>query len=307
MNKINQIRLRPFFFIFIFYLIAPFIVFSQDNRLQPYILIGETGKDFEGTEESIIQKFFMNDVEIIGKYRPLDDPNRFMFFITTKHLKKASRNGGEYGSFLGVLHLSIDIKNEKVYLSVQNIDYWGNLFLGDDYDRVRKATTQFKSELPRLLPKMRGRFMRSFGSVEPLSIDQLRKYRYMKRFPTKEQMIEIGNFESHADALQSVNDGLAKSEDLIKLFEYNVIKKDATLFGIQLSQEKEIAKILDVQDRKATPFYPWQIAVVGGRIFSPNPLFKIPAGFPDVSLIQMFKLRKLSKDIELSLSSLKNN
>ena len=65
MNKINQIRLRPFFFIFIFYLIAPFIVFSQDNRLQPYILIGETGKDFEGTEESIIQKFFMNDVEII--------------------------------------------------------------------------------------------------------------------------------------------------------------------------------------------------------------------------------------------------
>ena len=149
--------------------------------------------------------------------------------------------------------------------------------------------------------------MRSFGCIEPLSIDQLRKYRYMKRFPTKEEMIEIGNFESHADAVQSVNDGLSKSEDLIKLFEYNVIKKDATLFGIQLPQEKEIAKILDVQDRKATPFYPWQIAVVDGRIFSPNPLFKIPAGFPDVSLIQMFKLRKLSKDIELSLSSLKNN
>tara|TARA_B100000029_G_C17608584_1_gene968419 strand:- start:11251 stop:12186 length:936 start_codon:yes stop_codon:yes gene_type:complete len=307
MNKITQRIFRFLFLVLFLNLVTPFIAFSIEKKFQPYILVGETGKDFEGTEELIIQKFFMNHVEIIGKYRPVDDPSRFIFFITTKQLKKASRNGGENGLFLGVLHLALDLNNEKVYLSIQNIDYWGNLFLGDDYDKVQKATTEFKLELPKLLPKMRGRFMRSFGTVNPLSIDKLQKYQYMKRFPTIDQMIEIGSFDNHSDAVRSVNYGLSISEDLTKLFQYDVIKKNATLFGVRISQEKEIADILDIHDPKATPFYPWQIAVVDGRVFSPAPLFKIPAGFPDISKIQIFKLRKLVKDIELSISNLKNN
>ena len=280
-------------------------IFAMGEGLQPYILIGETGKDFEGTEELIIQKFFMNDAEIIGKYRPVDDPDRYMFFVTTKQLKKASRNGGDYGLFLGVLNLAVDVKGEMVYLSVPNIDYWGNLFLRSDFDKVNKAVGEFKIELPRLLPKLRGRFMRPFGSAEPLSIDRLQKYQYMKRLPTRDEMIELGRSENHSDAVKAMEERLNKSTDLIKLFRYDVIRKDATLFGVQIPQEREIAEMLDSNERKATPFYPWQIAVVSGRVFAPVPLFKIPAGFPGITLGQLFKLRKLSKSIEASLRELR--
>lgn len=288
----------------IFNLSSP--ILAESDALQPYILIGETGKDFDGTEEAIIQKFFMNDVEIIGKYRPLGDPNRYMFFVTTKQLKKASRNGGEYGLFLGVLHLAVDVKDEMVYLSMPNIDYWGNLLLRDDFDGVGKATGEFKSELPRLLPRLRGRFMRPFGAAEPLTVDRLRTYQYMKRLPTRDDMIELGRFENHAEAVKAVEDRLTESTELKKLFRYDVIRKNATLFGVQIPQEKEIAEMLDRGDRRATPFYPWQIAVVNGRIFAPAPLLKIPAGFPDISLGQLFKLRKLAKSVELLLSGLGN-
>ncbi len=280
-------------------------IIAESETFQPYLLIGETGKNFDGTEEAIIQKFFMNDAEIIGKYRPIDDPDRYIFFVTTKQLKKASRNGGEHGLFLGVLHLAVDVKGEMVYLSVPNIDYWGNLLLRNDFDRVTKAVGEFKTALPQILPKLRGRFMRPFGSSEPLTVDRLRTYQFMKRFPSLDDTIQLGSFESHEKAVQMVEERLKKSLELTQLFRYDVMRKDATLFGVQIPQEKEIAELLDhSRERKATPFYPWQIAVVNGRVFSPAPLFKIPAGFPELTLRQLLKLRKLSTSIVESLKEL---
>jgi hypothetical protein len=277
---------------------------TQANAFEPYILLGETGKNFDGTREAIIQKFFMNDVEILGKYRPVDDSRRYMFIITTKHLKKAARNGGDYGLFLGALHLALDMKGDMVYLSVPNIDYWGNLYLRDDFEKVGKAVGEFKTDLPRLLPKLRGRFMRPFGAAEPLTSEKLKTYRHSRRYPTLDEMIELGQFEQHADAVKFVEEGLKGSEGLKKLYRFDVIRKDATLFGVQIPQESEIAEILDWEERKRTPFYPWQIAVVNGRVFAPAPLFRIPAGFPDLSRRQVSKLKKLAKRIENSVMEL---
>ena len=147
--------------------------------------------------------------------------------------------------------------------------------------------------------------MRPFGSIEPLTVDQLRTYQFMKRLPSMDDTIELGYFESHAKAVQVVEERLKKSSELRQLFRYDVIRKDATLFGVQIPQEKEIAELLDhSSERKATPFYPWQIAVVNGRVFSPAPLFKIPAGFPELTLGQLLKLRKLSTSIVASLKQL---
>ena len=75
-------------------------------------------------------------------------------------------------------------------------------------------------------------------------------------------------------------------------------------FGVQIPQESEIAEILDRDERKRTPFYPWQIAIVEGRIFTPAPLFRIPAGFPDLTRRQVSKLKKLAKHIENSVLEL---
>ena len=260
----------------LFFLTPTFPVPVQAEYLQPYILIGETGKNFDGTEEAIIQKFFMNDVEILGKYRPVDDSSRYMFIITTKHLKKAARNGGDYGLFLGALHLALDMKGDMVYLSVPNIDYWGNIYLRDDFEKVGKAIGEFKADLPRLLPKLRGKFMRPFGATEPLTLEKLKTYRHSGRYPSRDEMIELGQFEQHSDAVKFVEESLKSSEGLEKLYRFDVMRKDATLFGVQIPQESEIAEILDQEERKKTSFYPWQIAVVNGRVFSPAPLFSNP-------------------------------
>ena len=278
--------------------------FSQSETFQPYILLGETGKNFDGTEEAIIQKFFMNDVEILGRYRPVDDSGRYMFIITTKHLKKAARNGGDYGLFIGVLHLALDLKGDMVYLSVPNIDYWGNLYLQDDFAKVGKAVGEFKTDLPRLLPQLRGRFMRPFGASKPLTSEKLKTYRHSRRYPTRDEMIELGQFEQHVDAVKFVEESLESSKGLGKLYRFDIMRKDATLFGVQIPQESEIAEILDRDERKRTPFYPWQIAIVEGRIFTPAPLFRIPAGFPDLTRRQVSKLKKLAKHIENSVLEL---
>ena len=288
----------------LFFLTPTFPVPVQAEYLQPYILIGETGKNFDGTEEAIIQKFFMNDVEILGKYRPVDDSSRYMFIITTKHLKKAARNGGDYGLFLGALHLALDMKGDMVYLSVPNIDYWGNIYLRDDFEKVGKAVGEFKADLPRLLPKLRGKFMRPFGATEPLTLEKLKTYRHSGRYPSRDEMIELGQFEQHSDAVKFVEESLKSSEGLEKLYRFDVMRKDATLFGVQIPQESEIAEILDQEERKKTSFYPWQIAVVNGRVFSPAPLFQIPAGFPDTTRWQIIKLKKLAKRIENSVLEL---
>ena len=288
----------------LFFLTPTFPVPIQAEYLQPYILIGETGKNFDGTEEAIIQKFFMNDVEILGKYRPVDDSSRYMFIITTKHLKKAARNGGDYGLFLGALHLALDMKGDMVYLSVPNIDYWGNIYLRDDFEKVGKAVGEFKADLPRLLPKLRGKFMRPFGATEPLTLEKLKTYRHSGRYPSRDEMIELGQFEQHSDAVKFVEESLKSSEGLEKLYRFDVMRKDATLFGVQIPQESEIAEILDQEERKKTSFYPWQIAVVNGRVFSPAPLFQIPAGFPDMTRWEIIKLKKLAKRIEISILEL---
>jgi len=146
--------------------------------------------------------------------------------------------------------------------------------------------------------------MRPFGAAEPLTSEKLKTYRHSRRYPTLDEMIELGQFEQHADAVKFVEEGLKGSEGLKKLYRFDVIRKDATLFGVQIPQESEIAEILDWEERKRTPFYPWQIAVVNGRVFAPAPLFRIPAGFPDLTRRQVSKLKKLAKRIENSVMEL---
>ena len=75
--------------------------------LQPYFLIGESGKSVERTAKELIGRLFMRNIEILGKYHPAGDPHRYVIVVTGPNLLAVAGRGKETGGYLAAMRIAI--------------------------------------------------------------------------------------------------------------------------------------------------------------------------------------------------------
>lgn len=293
-----------------FFILLPILsmVQGQSNGLKPFILIGESGKSVQKTVDAITGSIFMEDeIEILGKYNPLDDPDRFIIAVTNQDLIKAVKIGDPTTGFAAVMRLAITKQGEMTYVSCQNPVYWGNVFFQGDYPEVEEYFVAFQKKLMKSMPRIRGRFNRSFGSTVGITTEKLQHYRYGFRMPYFEEMINLGTFSNFSEAKKVIEKNLASSDVLVKVFEKEVPGKNVKLYGIGLRGprgESSFFPTIDTGDWKHTASLPLEILVVDKKVLMLDGKFRIPVSFPDMPKRTFKKIRSTPDDIKALFETL---
>lgn len=283
------------------------IALGDNSFVEPYILIGETGKSVSDTEGDLVEAFFMNNIEILGRYSPADDPHRFVIAVTNRDLMKAVKRGKPSAAHAAVMRVAITEEGEMTYVTCQNPEYWGNAYFQDDYPKVAKNIDAFKEKLMRAMPKMRGRFNRQFGSNRKFTAEDMRRYRYMFGMPYFEDSVKLGAFGSYEEAVETIERNLQTSSVCKKVFEKEIPDSRIKLYGIGLTSERGEAyflPIIDVAKMKHTAAFPYDMLVIDNEVYMLHGRFRIAASFPDLTMMTFGRIMSTPGDIEELLGSL---
>ncbi|MFC1543529.1 hypothetical protein ACFL4K_03200 [Candidatus Neomarinimicrobiota bacterium] len=277
--------------------------------LEPYILIGESGKSVERTTSDITGRLFMHNFDILGRYAPAGDPNRFVIVVTNRDLLDAVQAGKPTAAFAAAVRIAITGNGKLTYVSFQNPDYWANAYLQEDYISASEQIARFKQDLIVTMPGMRGRFNHPYGGNQdrPLTAEALHTYRFQRQAESLDDLVTLANFSTFESAVATIERRLADSRELTKVFEKTVNEKKARLYGLALkgnSLEEQIITLLDTGQMKHTASLPYEILVLEGQVVMLPVDFRLSLSFPAMDRKTYQRLETLEVDITQLLKTL---
>jgi hypothetical protein len=282
---------------------------SDTPAVEPYLLLGESGKSVDITAKKIIGQFFMQNIEVLGKYSPANDPDRYVLVVTHPNLKKSVRSSYPASALAAVIRIGITVEGQMTYVSCQNPEYWANAFLQEAYVEYAGNFEGFMRFLRKALPKMRGQFSRTFGGAraDGLTSEELRHYRYHRRTDGLDDTIILAQYSSYQEAVTRLNQKMGISASIEKVFELEFPEQELKLFGISLKNPplgQRILEQLDSSKLKRTASLPLELLIAGNQILMLSPQYRLPLSFPDLDRKSFRQLKKLQQELVQAISTL---
>ncbi len=258
---------------------------EQSAVLQPYLLVGESGQSVERTAKTLIGRLFMQDFEILAKYHPANDQDRYILVISHARLRRAVQSGGRAAALALVMRIAIHARGEMTYISIQEPRYWGNAFLQDDYPAAAEHIENFRRKLLAVMPKLRGRFNRSYGGhyTKPLTADDLRTYSYKRRSEGLADLAPLAVFDSFDEAVAAVEEKLGAAPGYNLVFKVQVPGREQMLFGVAISAEPGDSALLALpvpDDPDLTASLPLELLLADNTVYMLPIRYRAPLAAP---------------------------
>ena len=276
--------------------------------LQPYLLLDETRGNSRVNLTELKEGLEEEGFVVLGSYEPAEDSRRKVLSFTHPKLLKVVSGLRETAGYFSVWRMALTEAETGTEISLQNPEYWGNAYLQDEYT-VAESTV--KELISRLLDAFgSGSSNIAFGSSQEFSAGDLREYHYMFSMPYFEDQVELGEFESHNQALETIETNLRNSENCIKVFRQTVKSQETVLYGIGLkgaTGEGHFLPIIDIAEHKHTAFLPYELLVNGKKVYMLHGRFRIAVSFPDLTMMTFGKIMSTPGDIEALMATLTAN
>ena len=294
----------------LFSIIVLFFSYQQvtAQNLSPYTLAFETSETVAIIQPKLISQLELNGIKIVGQYQPANDKNRAVIIFTSKELESAVQSVGGLTGFAATLRMGITNENGKTIVSYTNPLYWGNAYFQNSFDKVADNYRILNEHLEKSL-KASGNFVGTvFGSKHGLTVKDLRRYHYMMTMPYFDDVVVLGNFETHTAAIEKLDANLKKGIVGVSLvYKINVPGTNLSLFGLALSGEKGESKfmpIIDIGEHKHTAFLPYEILVKDNKVVMLHGRYRIAISFPDLTMGTFTKIMSTPGNIETALKEL---
>ena len=279
-----------------------------EKMYKPYTLGLETTKSINDVKAELKPALATNGFTVVGQYMPAGDANRWVMVVTHKNLTSAVQTVGGLTGFASTLRLAITKEGGKTLVTYTTPEYWARAYFTEDFSKVEKNIKSVTSSFTKVFSKMPGFKNTPFGSEDGLDADDLEDYNYMMGMPDFDDTEELGEFNSHADAVKKIDANLKKGVPNVKLvYKYKVPGKDLTLYGLALSGEDGEAEFLptiDLGSPKHTAFLPYEILVDGDEVHMLHGRFRIAIAFPDLTMGTFTKIMSTPGNIEDMLTQL---
>jgi len=267
-------------------LIGNWQISAAADPVKPFILAGvyETSEISE-IISSARDALIANDFEIVGQYSPYADTVILVF--TSEGLREnstRSRRGG-YGA---TLRASITVNNDRIEVAVTNPVYWTNAY------RMENDLADTRVKLEKALG-----FVEDFGTGdEEFSADDMRKYHYTFMMEYFDDPSILAYFDSHQQAVQTVNKNLASQVAASKKIYQLDLGEDSegkpmTIIGVGLTGENEddcgsdayIMGRIDKSTPRHTAHLPYEILVYGKHAEALYGRFRIAISWPHLPMM----------------------
>ena len=276
--------------------------------LQPYLLLDETQGNSRVNLTELKEGLEEEGFVVLGSYEPAEDSRRKVLSFTHPKLLKVVSGLRETAGYFSVWRMALTEAETGTEISLQNPEYWGNAFLQDEYPVAESTVKELISRI--LVAFGSGSLNKAFGSCQEFSAEDLREYHYMFSMPYFEDQVELGEFESHNHALETIETNLRNSENCIKVFRQTVKSQETVLYGIGLkgaTGEGHFLPIIDIAEHKHTAFLPYELLVNGKKVYMLHGRFRIAVSFPDLTMMTFGKIMSTPGDIEALMATLTAN
>ena len=274
---------------------------QSGGGLQPYILVGESGRSLKRTSGDIVARLFLLNYRLLGQYHPGGDPNREVLVMTHPALLRSAAMEPLNGMLTAVCRIAIHERGGLTYVYVQNMTYWARAAFRGSYPAVEPAMETFMRAFVGALPRFRGQFNRPYGGNrrQPVSPQRLLDYKFSRRSEGLDDKQLIAGFPSQQEAVAAVRRVLTLDPHLNDLFTLESNDGSATIIGFSnsgLEGEKYLLAILEVDDLDYAAAFPLELLVSGGQVFVLPLRYRLPLGSPGMSRRTFRRLKKVQAD-----------
>jgi len=244
------------------------------ENLKPFVLVSNAPGDAAAVINDTKGKLESGGFKVVGEYSPYAGAH--IIVVTNDDLLSIAGKT-KFGGYGAVVRVSVTEAGDKIQVAYANPLYWGAAYQMQDTSSVASALTRALGEGT------------PYGSSNGLSESKLRKYHYMAFMPYFKDHDELGDFDSHAEAVANVNKRLADGvKGMSKVFEVSIPGKDETLIGVAITQgdggDKFIMEKVDLGEIKHTPHLPYAVLISGKDVYALAGKFRIALSFPDLTM-----------------------
>jgi hypothetical protein len=245
------------------------------EALKPFVLGNAQGADLASAVEKTRNALQGAGFLVVGEYKPY--PGAHVIAVTNDELKSVASKS-DNGGFGAAQRVSVTDTGSGVQVAYANPPYVAAAFrMASDLAPVARS---LESALGAT---------QAFGSEDGLTAKALRKYHYMFAMPYFDDVDELGSFDSHAQAVstieQRLRDGAAGTQFVYRI---DLPGKDETVFGVGIGTgegaDESVMSVTDSGDLKHTAHLPYQILVTGNEAIALRGKFRIAVSFPDLGM-----------------------
>lgn len=270
------------------------VVADEPLRSKPFVLaetVSGALKDKVNLARSTLESAGFT---VAGEYAPYSSAH--IFLITNEQLKKQAA-ASDFGGYGVALRVAITEVAGVLQVSYTNPIWMGNVYrMEGDFN---SAATKLKAALG---------WAKEFGSGGGRTFDNLREYHYMMFMPYFDDQVLLAEHASHQAALNAVESGLADSQASVgKVSRIDVTGSEQVLFGVAIKEgsgaDEPIMNVVDQAGMRHTAHLPYELLVVGNRVYMLHGKFRIAQSFPDLTMSTFMQISDAPDAIETVLKA----
>lgn len=276
---------------------------TAGQDLSPYIKVGESTKSIQEVTKEVFQTLKVNGFIVLGSYNPSNKSSLGVVAFTRTDLRNTVIKVKDRGALSAAMKVGLVQRKGKVIISYTNPDYFLRAYLPENYNTFKNTFVKFSSDLKIALASLGNEFT-SFGGV--VKVEKLAKYHYKIMMPYFTDPVELNEFESFEEGLQTITKNLeAKKGNTIKVYSIVYKNQKVAVFGVGLLDKEEgepyfLPKI--GSDHVAA--LPYEIILQGNKATMLHGKYRIALHWPELTMGTFMKIMSTPGDIEDTLEAL---
>jgi len=284
------------------------IVFSVQTakageELSAYIKVADVTQSMEQAMEETKSALESKGFTVLGNYNPGANKNLAVIAYSRNDLQELSLKVNDRGALASVLKIGFVNKEGVVTVSMLNPMYLFYAYFRDEtdahLDQLNKITDDAKSAM-----KAIGNDFTGFGGSQ--EADDLKDYHYMMMMPYFDDPVELKEFSSFRDGVQTIQKNLqAKKGSAVKIYELIFEDKQVAVFGIGLlDAEDGEAHFLPIIGEDNIAAMPYEIILQGKEATMLHGKYRFALHWPELTMKQFMKISSTPGDVEEMLEAL---
>lgn len=277
---------------------------AQEPTFKPFVVAATVNGELSEATDEVANTLGLAGFRVKGQYSPVAGTE--ILVVTSDALIEAAL-ASERGGYAAAQRVSVSQVGDRIEVGFVNPKYIQYAYrLNTDMDDVLAQLTGALG-----FERFCG------GGNKKMTAKKLKKYNYMIGMQKFDDPSELGEFDSHAAAVQAVEDGLAREGDgLAKVYRIDLPGGEQTLFGVSMSavegvdlkiDETEQMTVVDFEGCRKRAYFPYSVLVNGNTVEALHMRFRMAVHFPNLSMMGQHGFTKLMPypgDIEDALTEM---
>jgi hypothetical protein len=262
-----------------------------EDRYFPYVLAAQEAANVADRVDGVKQALAVGGFELVGEYSPYAGAH--ILVVTNADLKKAAAVS-DFGGYGAGVRVALTQAGDQVQTAYTNPLYKQHIY------RLNGGLSGVAAALEKALGKQQ-----DFGMEKGMTAKKLGKYHYMLGMPYFDDHIELVAYADHQSALDKVENGLAASKAVSKVYRIDIPGKGESVFGVAIvdgdGADQTVMAATDTGDLRHTPHLPYELLVSGNKAYILHGKFRIAQSFPDLGMGTFMKISGAPNAIEESI------